>query len=310
MRSAIVTGATSFIGHALVKELLRRKVRVYAVIRPQSQHKDIMKDCPDVLALPIPVEEIQQLAHTDVKAECFFSLAWGGNNPSDRKSEAIQRQNVALTMQSLEAAAALGCKKFLFVGSQAEYGDAGSIYREDAVCQPSTAYGEAKLEILREAERIARPKSIDYVHARIFSVYGPGDHAWTLVSQVLRALSTGKEVALGECCQPWNYLYIDDAVDALIALAQGALSDANPAYNIASQDTRPLRDFVEEIRSIIGGAGKVLYGAIPSPSQSSGIAPDISKLLRAVDWRPRTAFCHGIQKTLAESSAQYQEAHV
>lgn len=58
---------------------------------------------------------------------------------------------------------------------------------------------------------------------------------------------------LGECTQLWNYLYIDDAVNAIVKLLTG---DA-PAgvYNVAGEDTRPLREYIETMRALCGGQG-------------------------------------------------------
>lgn len=47
---------------------------------------------------------------------------------------------------------------------------------ETITCRPASPYGEAKLKVRREAEKLCRELSLDYGHACIFSTYGPGDH--------------------------------------------------------------------------------------------------------------------------------------
>ena len=62
---------------------------------------------------------------------------------------------------------------------------------------------------------------------------------------------------LGECTQNWNFLYIDDAAAALVALLTGGKAGI---YNIGSTDTRPLRRYIEEMHALCGHRGSFTYG--------------------------------------------------
>ena len=83
---------------------------------------------------------------------------------------------------------------------------------------------------------------------RFFSVYGPGDHKESLINTLVNKLSNGESVELGNCGQQWNYMYIDDAVDAVFTLCTKFTGDT---YNIASEDTRSLKEYVEEAAKLI-----------------------------------------------------------
>lgn len=67
--------------------------------------------------------------------------------------------------------------------------------------------------------------------------------------------------------------------------------------NIASKDTRVLKDFVEEIHSIAGGAGELEYGTFVQAKEGAlSIKPDISRLtLLTSGWQERFTFRQGIE---------------
>ena len=116
-------------------------------------------------------------------------LGWEGSGSANRTNPEIQARNIGYALEALGAAARLGCTRFLFSGSQAEYGIADGLMREDSPCHPVSEYGKDKLEVCRRVGERAAELGITYLHARIFSVYGPGDHPWSLdvyKRQVLR----------------------------------------------------------------------------------------------------------------------------
>ena len=73
----------------------------------------------------------------------------------------------------------------------------------------------------------------------------------------LDACMNGMEIRLGACTQLWNFLYMDDLARALADLAElpedVLTSLDNPVFNLAGEETKPLKSFVEEINSLCGG---------------------------------------------------------
>lgn len=101
---------------------------------------------------------------------------------------------------------------------------------------------------------------------------------------------------LGECTQQWNFLYIEDAADALVCL----LKEGRPgAYNVAGSDTRRLREYIEEMYRLCGSRGSFTYGNRPPNAEGpASLIPDITKLVTETGWRPATSFTEGIYETL------------
>lgn len=299
MRKAVVTGSTSFVGHELVKQLLEGGEKVYAVVRPGSPNLTVLQDCGGAEIIPLDLKDLNLLPLKVKEADVFFHLGWDGSGAQMRSQADIQQENIGHALRAVHAAHSLGCRRFVFTGSQAEYGPQSQVLREDIPCMPVTEYGKAKLSTGIKTREAAESLGMEYVHGRIFSVYGPEDHPWTLISECIRRFAKEEEVALSSCGQMWNYLFVKDAARAIIALSAVNRQDANPIYNIAGTDTRVLKDFVEELHALMGCRGKPCYGSRPAGLEKPySMVPDVKKLMDATGWAPQVSFQEGILKTL------------
>ena len=230
-------------------------------------------------------------------ADAWLHLGWEGAGSANRQNPQLQARNIGYALESLRTAAAIGCTRFLFSGSQAEYGIYRTVMKEEGACSPVSEYGKDKLEVCRRASQEAEGLGITYIHARIFSVYGPGDHPWSLVSTCIDTFLKGGHMEMGACTQMWNFLYITDAARALA----GLLLAKAPAgvYNVAGEDTRPLKEYIEEIHGLCGGKGTYEYGKrLPNAEGVVSLMPDISKLTRAAGFRQEVSFREGIREML------------
>lgn len=329
----VVTGATSFLGAALIKELLKEGHQVYAVVRPGSLNRkaldSVMSDRLRIVELELgQLERIGE--YIPVSCQVFFHFGWDGSGSENRKKKEVQQQNVSDGVKALEGARRLGCRRFLFSGSQAEYGICRTVMTEDRVCCPVSEYGKAKTEFYQKATELVKrwrrdaekpgngeqeEPAPEYIHARIFSVYGLGDHPWSLVNACLDTFLTGGTMKLGACTQQWNFLYIDDLVKGLTALAfsegtVGYRGDGSETgiYNVAGDKsaTMPLRNYVEQMYRLCGNKGHFLYGEMPPNAEGqANLIPDIEKIKRKTGWEPRIGFEEGIKRMLeAEKTKQ------
>lgn len=299
----VVTGATSFVGAATVNELLNRGHEVIAVVRPGSKKLDRI---PSQEGLSIVENDLSdsQLLPEKIKENCdvFCHFGWGGSGSDARINRELQERNLEDAVQTIYAAEKLGCFRFIFSGSQAEYGLHKTLMHEEICCEPRSLYGEAKLRMRERGEAVCKELGIQYVHTRIFSAYGPGDHPWTLVESCLKAFRNHETLSLGQCTQQWNFIYIEDLACAMCALAEvpaEKLEGESPVFNLAGSETRPLRTFVEKIRELCGGTGTAAYATRTENAEGViNLIPDISKLKRVTDWDPRVDFETGIRKML------------
>lgn len=153
----------------------------------------------------------------------YFHFGWDGSGSENRKNPKVQGKNALDGMKALEGARKLGCKRFLFSGSQAEYGICADTMGETRACHPGFQSTARRRSLLAEMPRKKCGSGIrqavcrmEYVHTRIFSVYGPGDHPWSLENTCVDHFLQGKEMEFGACTQLWNFLYIEDLVKGTV----------------------------------------------------------------------------------------------
>lgn len=293
----VVTGATSFLGGYVVRELCRSGARVCVIVRPESAARDKFHGMKNVKTVLADMGQKEQWVPEIGSASHFMHFGWDGIGNQGRADLSVQIKNVNDTLNCLEGAAALGCGTFLFAGSQAEYGPQIGVITESTPCEPVLQYGRAKLEVFRKAAPLAEAAGMKWYQARIFSLYGPGDHPWTLVSKCIQSFSAGEEIKLSHCEQKWNFLFVRDAARALAALSQSEA--AGGIYNIAGRDTRRLLSFVEEIYEACGRRGSFSLGTYDPKEPIVNLQPDITKLVSAVGDLPYTSFSAGIEQTIA-----------
>lgn len=302
--NVIITGGTSFIGLAVIHKLLEGGHHIWAVVRRESSNRDklpksdrihIISCSLDYMDSFVSLKDTEPLKSLSDKV--FLHMAWDGVGSAGRSNVSIQKKNVENSLKAVKAAEMLSCRRFVFSGSQAEYGIHREAMTEETECIPVSEYGKAKLEFGRKAAEICLKTDMEYVHCRIFSVYGPGDHPWSLVNTCLKTFEESGHMQLGECTQKWNFLYIEDMAEAIVALLTEKKS-IRGIYNIAGSDTRVLREFVEEMYKICGKKGDFTYGIRgPNAEGPASLIPDITRIQRETGWKPVTSFCDGIEKT-------------
>lgn len=295
MGCVVITGATGMIGVALTKACVARGTGVVAVVRPGSANLDRMPDHPLVRVVECALPDLAELAVPEKEIDCFYHLAWEGAAGEGRRDVALQCKNIGWTMDAVRAAHRLGCAAFFGAGSQAEYGLFDAPAGPETSVNPNTPYGVAKLAAGLLSGMFCKELGIRHIWGRIFSVYGPYDAGGTLLMHLARELIAGRDAEVTGCGQQWDYLYSEDAADALYLLGM----KGRGVYCVGSGSARPLKEYVEPLRTHIGGAGRVLYGARAyGEGQPMYVCADIKKLTADTGFEPRTAFERGIERTV------------
>ncbi|SCY10454.1 Nucleoside-diphosphate-sugar epimerase [Lachnospiraceae bacterium XBB2008] len=291
MRSVIITGATGFIGSYVLKEYLEKGADVYVVVRDPSRLKLSSADLSMIHIITDTAGRISPDLFPEEKYDTFIHLAWGGVNRDDIDDESIHKANYEYAVSAYETAKQLGCRVFLDSGSRAEYGRLSGPCREDMPSEPYDAYGRWKVAFYKYAYGGYREAgSMNYIHVRLFSVIGVGDHPWSVIASSCRAFKAGEPMEYGACTQMWNFMSADDCAACIRLLAENADSlppEDDHIVNVASRDTRPLRSFIEEIHDLAGSNSVMTFGSARS---SVSIEPDITKLRNITGWDHDTDF--------------------
>ena len=295
MKRVVVTGATSFLGRNVVESLLINGYEVYAFVRNSSQNP-LKLENSNLKYIYGTLDEIEIIYDHITYADIFIHFAWAGSGSIGRNTEEVQMSNIDYSLRAIKLAIKLDCKKFIFPGSQAEYGKINNQITENTECNPLSFYGKAKLEFSKKANLTCKDENIEFIHLRIFSVYGYGDRKGTLVDSCIKSFNNGKIMELGPCKQNWNYLYIDDFASIVLKLIESECPTG--IYNIASPETRILRDFVKIIYDVSNKTGNYVFEdkTDANPEGSPELNPSIEKLRIYINNYEFTPFYKGIQE--------------
>ena len=296
MKNVIVTGATGFLGYHLVQELLLQRYCVYAVVRPDSKNRNRLIETERLKIIELAMCDVLQLsALIPVQCETFYHLAWEG----ERDAFFEQNRNVKYTIDAVETAKQIGCRRFLCTGSQAEYGLQPGTITEEILPQPVNAYGAAKLAACTLSRLRARQIDLEWIWPRVFSVYGIYDNPKALIPYLLKTLRTNENVFVSAATQNWDYLYSADAARAIVSLATKGRN--NEIYNVASGNIHTLKHFIEQVRVKVAPEKHVTYSK-ESARQLVSVSPSIEKLLSQTNWQPEFKFLEGINDVIRRES--------
>lgn len=294
----VVTGASSMLGIALVKECLRNRAEVIALARPGSENTASIPRCGQVKIVSCDLKDIQRLPRMiGGRCDVFFHLGWAGTDKKGRNDPWLQSANIDHTLRAVKAAKELGCKVFLGAGSQAEYGKASGVISTSTPAAPEFAYAAAKYAAGRLSAMLCEKLGIKHVWARVFSVYGPNNRKDNMIMYCIGKLLKRQKPALTKGKQLWDYLYCSDAARALYLAALKGRDQG--VYNVGSGQARPLKEYVNIIRNMIDSRLKIGFGEVEyAPGQIMRFCADISNLTRDTGFVPTVPFARGIKETI------------
>lgn len=292
MRKAVVTGATSMIGIALLEECIRNNTEVLAVVRNGSQKLGKLPKSKFVTIVECDLDKLHALGTELGTYDTFYHFAWSNTSRETRDDPILQYENIGYTLDAVKLAARLKCHTFIGAGSQAEYGCVdGKIYPETRV-NPQIAYGISKYAAGRLSQKLCNSLGLIHIWGRIFSVYGKNDNEGTMINYALMQSKKGEIAYFSAGLQKWNYLFEEDAGRIFFLL--GDRIKTSNVYNIASLDTRPLFEYIKEMKEVLGD--QFVYSlAEPSDVFSLGIDPDISSLVSDLGYAPQISFSDGFR---------------
>ena len=281
-------------GSALVEKIIESGGRVTALVRKNSSNISRLLKHERLVVVEGDLNEISSCRNALAKHEpgLFFHFAWEGVGNSDRNNPA-QVNNINTTLETIRLAREIGCSRWIGAGSQAEYGPLNKRITENDPLKPTTLYGAAKASACLLAQVTGEQLGIETVWCRIFSTYGPGDNSGWMLIDVIRQLLISQKPALTRGEQLWDYLYVDDAAEAFMAM--GTAHRLSGTYNVGSGSSRTIREIVEIARDLINPELPLGFGEIPyRPDQVMHLEADIGKLTRDIGWQPIVSLEKGI----------------
>jgi nucleoside-diphosphate-sugar epimerase len=304
-KTALVLGASGFIGQWVARKLCDAGACTCLVVRNAAAA------CAAFERYGIRGEVVEaDLSHPAALFDIYgrfrpsvtFNLAGYGVDPLEREPHMAYQMNAELPSALCDAVAVAADSSWrgqhiVHAGSAAEYGDAGGDLRENGPARPTTLYGQSKLKgTLAVAERAAAC-GLRAVTARLFTVYGPGEHSGRLLPSLIEASRDHKPLDLTAGVQRRDFTYVEDVAEGLLRL--GLLPANEPVVNLATGRLTPVRTFVEIAAGVLGiPPASLRFGVIPlRANEMEHEAVSIERLNGFAGWIPPTSIAEGIRKT-------------
>lgn len=304
-RSALVSGATGFIGSALVARLLEHGVHVTCLLRQKKRALSIPHlSSIRVIEVPSFQTSTMKALLANVSAEVIFNLASYGvsQDADDLDADEFMEGNVSLVIHLLESVADWPLRRFIHVGSCSEYGfplNPGTPIAETHPLRPSSLYGAAKAASVLFGNVYARRLQVPFVTARLFGVFGPREAPQRLIPYLINCLRHDKAVDLTPGEQVRDFLFEDDVADALIEAASARLTSYE-VYNVCSSRPTRIREIGEAVASALQKPSKLLHWGERQyrPYEPMWLVGDNSRFITATSWRPVVTVEAGIQRMI------------
>jgi len=273
-------------------------------VKPESRFRSdgIEERCAIALADLTDHDAIVRVLNEHEVEEVFHLAAQAVVGKANRSPLGSWEANVRGTYTLLEACRTLGTvQRIVVASSDKAYGSHEELpYREDFALQPRHPYDVSKACTDLIARSYAYSYGLPVAVTRLANVYGPGDLNWSrLVPDTARALARGERPVLrsdGESQR--DYIYVEDAVDAYLAVAASLDRPglSGRAWNGGSG--RPYR-VLDVVRTLIAVSGRDvepdIQGAGTPPGEISRQYLDSTAIREELGWEPRWELEDGLR---------------
>lgn len=311
----LVVGGLGFIGVNLSRRLSALGARVTIVTPSTARHPEAAADAIDRGARIVEGDLCDASAMRAAVADhaIVFNLAARSGAVRSMEEPATDLDvNVRGNLILLEAIRASRSRaNVVFASSRLAYGSTGSApVSEDRAPAPTSIHAVHKVAVEQYLQLYGRIYDVPFTIARLTNPYGPGQPrertAYGVVNRLIHlALADATLTLYGDGRQLRDYVYIDDAVAALLTLGASDASNGR-IYNVGSGTGTPIAEMARAIVAIAGG-GRIDF--VPWPPlaervETGDFVADVSRIGREIGWQPSVSLRDGLERTVAFYRAQ------
>ena len=309
MRSVFVTGAYGLLGSALVRALLARGAEVTVLRRDVTPRSALVlsgdEQHVNVVAGDVTDGGLLERALGEYGVDTVFHLAAQTIvGTANRSPVPTWEANVRGTWTLLEACRRIEPARVVVAASDKAYGTHAELpYREDFALQPRYPYDVSKAATDLIARSYWHTYGLPVATTRFANLYGGGDtNRSRLIPETVAAVLAGRAPVIRSDGSPErDYLYVDDAVSAYLAIAEALDGEGarGEAFNAGGGKPHAVREVVELICRIAGSdVAPEIRGAGTPHGEIDRQYVDIAKLRALTGWTPAIGLEDGLRRTV------------
>lgn len=255
-KTVFVTGATGFLGGALVERLSQEGAQIRALAR-RPERADPIRDFPNLEVVTGDVTNMTRMREITVGCDYVFHLAAATSGTLELQ----QAVNVNGTEHVATAAAEAGVKRFVLVSSIASYGYGvqGRVAEEQEQSPRRVPYNITKAKGEQALRTVAQQHHLSYSILRPGMIFGPRSGAWT--DTMFKLAKRRPMPFIGDGTGTCYPIFVDDVVDLLLVMALHPAAEGE-AFNAVLDPAPTWREFLGRYMQL---AGHDRWLAIPVP---------------------------------------------
>lgn len=298
----LVTGATGFVGRALVPFLVKQPdTEVTILVREVYSHVDLRPFPPPIQAIRPQLNvvyadlrnfQLTSRAVAEADPTHVIHLAAAGVTDPFLGLDTALRHNLNGTLNLIHAcfekrqsAQQLSVQQLI-------------VARTPGELSSMNVYAASKAAAWNFCEMYGRTHHWPIQGAMIYQAYGPGQSPRNLIPAAISAALAGQDFPMTSGVQQRDWLYIDDLVAGFWAMLKADLAPTE-TVELGSGTTTSVAQVVQQIYEIVGGAGRPLLGALPTrPGEEISQAADARRTRQQINWQATTNLQTGLNQTI------------
>ncbi|MFA6902683.1 MAG: NAD-dependent epimerase/dehydratase family protein [Gallionellaceae bacterium] len=299
-QSALVTGASGFVGTCLVKHLLAQGWHVHLIARQNSNLDAITDNSNSITVHRIDgsyqsIESVIQQSNPDLVFH-LASLFLAQHQPNDVSN--LIESNLLFPALLLEAMFRCGKRNLINTGTSWQH------YQNQDYC-PVNLYAATKDAFERLITFYVDAHGFKVKTLKLFDTYGPGDKRKKLFYLLRQAAQSGDTLKMSPGEQKINLVYGEDVAKAFLLagnqlLAQSAIK--HDIYGVAHTHSLSLRELVDVYSQTTGFSINVNWGALPYRPRE--VMTPWTNYTTVPEWAPSTDLNDGITRMESDASIQ------
>ena len=296
MKSILLTGGQGFIGSNLLEILVESGFEIYVLMRQKKNVFSLLQNNGHIHPVYCDLRDIHALPQilNSVRLDIVIHLAWDGVSGDNRSDYEMQIRNIEFTIQLLNAVRKLECKRFIGIGSTAEW-DAYTACVKDATSPNLVSiYGITKMSAHFISKTLCSAYGIEHVWGIIGNTYGVGDNSNNFVNYAIKLMLSCDEAKFTSGEQYYDFVYVTDVARALVCLVNHGKNLC--CYYIGSGAPRRLKEYIYFIRNVFNPQKELHLGAVIYNGISADIDSfSIKKISNDTGFKPQISFEDGIE---------------
>jgi len=307
LTTVLVTGASGFVGSALLQQLNLQNFQVRAAVRTPQKRDDVLSiavgEINSETNWDAALEDIDVVVHLAARVHVMRDTA---KNPLDE----FRKVNVEGTRHLAESAFNAGVKRFVYVSSIKANGEEfNQAYTEACKPTPQDDYGVSKWEAEQVLHEISAKTGLEVVIVRPPLVYGAGVKG--NFSQMIKVLAKGLPLPFASVRNLRSFIYVENLVDVLILCAQHPAA-VGQTYLVSDGEDISTPDLLRQLSSAMGKHAKLLpcspvfmrlagqlFGKSDQVNRLLGsLQVDNSKIRRELGWQPPYSLGEGLRLSI------------